>query len=129
VSRSLAPCGTRTRYVRGCRCSDCTRAQRLYRQDRDVGAETEPRSPFYFGCPPPGPWAAEGACRGLEPEIFFPTRGEGVKDALAICATCLVVDPCRDYAVANFVKWGIWGGTTERARRRIRFAQRRAAAS
>jgi WhiB family transcriptional regulator, redox-sensing transcriptional regulator len=51
---------------------------------------------------------------------FFPGRGESCRPAQAICARCLVQRECRDFAVANGEKHGIWGGLGERERRRLR---------
>lgn len=70
-------------------------------------------------------WVAEAACLGADPEIFFPIRGDNhmLAKAKAICAVCPVKDDCREYALTNFVKHGVWGGTSERERRRIRRAR------
>jgi WhiB family redox-sensing transcriptional regulator len=65
-------------------------------------------------------WVAEGACIGVDPEWFFPDRGEDVRRAKAICATCPVKDECLEYALENREKFGIWGGTSERERRGMR---------
>jgi WhiB family transcriptional regulator, redox-sensing transcriptional regulator len=62
-------------------------------------------------------------CRGLDPQMFHPDRGTAAKahtiqTALAVCAGCEVLEPCREYAIANRVA-GIWGGTTGRDRRAL----------
>jgi WhiB family redox-sensing transcriptional regulator len=75
----------------------------------------------------PAHWRARAACRGLDTELFFPGQGEPIEEAKAICAACSVRSQCADYALATRQRFGIWGGQTERDRRRIR-AQRRAAA-
>lgn len=67
----------------------------------------------------PSFWAA-GACRELPPEWFHPGRGESTRDAKAVCATCPVRPECFEWAVTRPEKFGIWGGTSERERRRIR---------
>jgi WhiB family transcriptional regulator, redox-sensing transcriptional regulator len=67
-------------------------------------------------------WQREAACRGLGVEsqaIFFPSRGESVEDARAICERCPVTDECLAFALENHCI-GVWGGTTERQRRRLR---------
>ena len=64
-------------------------------------------------------WRESAACRGLDPELFHPDRGEDVRPALAVCATCSVTEPCREQALADF-EVGVWGATTERQRRIIR---------
>jgi WhiB family redox-sensing transcriptional regulator len=61
-----------------------------------------------------------GSCRGMDPDIFFPDRGESLAPAKAICDGCIVKDECLDYAVENVERFGVWGGASERERRRIR---------
>ena len=69
-------------------------------------------------------WLEAAACRGLDPAIFFPERGEDEKPAKAICRTCKVRTECLIYALDSGEKFGVWGGTSERERRRLR-AERR----
>ena len=71
-------------------------------------------------------WMADGKCRDLDPATFFPNDGIGVQAAQRICAECPVRTPCLEYALANHVDHGVWGGTSERERRRI-LRQRRLA--
>lgn len=68
----------------------------------------------------PASFWADGACRHLPADLFHPERGESTKDAKAVCAACTVRIPCLEWALANHEKFGIWGGTSERERRRIR---------
>lgn len=70
-------------------------------------------------------WQANAACAGADPELFFPARGEPTATAKAVCATCPVRDPCREYALARTEKFGIWGGLSERERRALRRRRRR----
>lgn len=65
-----------------------------------------------------------GACQGLDPDIFFPDRGESLRPAKAVCDKCIVKDECLEYALASGERFGVWGGTSERERRRIRKARR-----
>lgn len=65
------------------------------------------------------PWMAYAACAYVDPEAWFPERGASPRDAKAICATCPVVAECREFALRNKERWGVWGQTTERERRRI----------
>lgn len=68
-------------------------------------------------------------CAESDPEAFFPERagGDGAKDyikmALAVCTDCPYKKACFDYAMKNS-EIGVWGGTTEIQRRRIRMANR-----
>lgn len=77
----------------------------------------------------PTPWQDLGACHGLDTSLFFPGRGESVAEAKAVCARCMVRSECADYALASGQRFGIWGGTTERERRRIRAEQREVTAA
>ena len=61
-----------------------------------------------------------GSCRGLDPELFHPERGGSTTDAKAVCGSCRVRVPCLEWALATRQPQGIWGGTSERERRRIR---------
>lgn len=68
----------------------------------------------------PAPWTVDAACKDKPQELFYPTRGEEVGLAKEICAGCPVRQPCLDYALDNGERFGVWGGTSERERRRIR---------
>jgi len=72
-------------------------------------------------------WQREAACRGLSVEesraIFFPTKGESIDQARTICEHCAVRDECLAFAVTNRCI-GVWGGTSERQRRRLRATDR-----
>ncbi|MCO8127862.1 WhiB family transcriptional regulator [Acidimicrobiia bacterium EGI L10123] len=71
---------------------------------------------------------ALGACRGADPDLFFPDRGESLEPAKRICSECVVRDECLEHALASGERFGVWGGTSERERRRIRRSRRTAAA-
>lgn len=64
-------------------------------------------------------WMADGNCRDHPPTVFFPSDGVGVERARKICATCPVATRCLDYALDNRIDHGVWGGTSERERRRV----------
>ena len=64
-------------------------------------------------------WMQKGKCRELPPETFFPSDGVGVEIARRICADCPVKEPCLEYALYNRIEHGVWGGASERERRRI----------
>lgn len=71
------------------------------------------------------PWQAHAACRGLDPDLFFPAPGESPAAAQAVCATCSVRTQCATAATFDRAeRHGVWGGLTERERRRIRRARR-----
>jgi len=62
---------------------------------------------------------ARGNCRDEVPSRFFPSDGVGVDHARRICATCPVREPCLEYALEQRIDHGVWGGASERERRRI----------
>jgi len=62
---------------------------------------------------------AQGKCKDMDPKIFFPSDGVGVVVAQNICADCPVKVDCLEYALADRVDHGVWGGASERQRRRI----------
>ena len=64
-------------------------------------------------------WMLDAHCRGISPAEFFPSDGTGVETAQRICAECSVRSECLEYALANRIDQGVWGGISERGRRRI----------
>ena len=68
----------------------------------------------------PVEWQTHARCHEVDPEIFFPERGGSSKAARAVCNQCSVRDQCLEYALNNKEQFGIWGGTSERERRRLR---------
>lgn len=72
-------------------------------------------------------WRELGACRGLEPSIFFPEEEDDATDAKEVCAGCGVRVACLEHALTIREKQGVWGGATERERRRIIRQRRRTA--
>lgn len=102
----------------GCRCGDCrwaaAEAQRRWRAAHRV-------------TPQPQPWQRpdrydQAACRGMDPDLFFPARGDtqAVNEAKATCAGCDVRALCAE--AGHGEHFGIWGGLSERQRRRKRTA-------
>lgn len=84
---------------------------------------SDERHSFWIELPfatPLGPWAKQGACRGVDVEMFYPERGEQVQAAVAVCVTCPVRRECLHHALTAPEKIGIWGGTPERRRRVLR---------
>ena len=74
-------------------------------------------------------WMVEGNCRTESPAQFFPSDGVGVDAARRVCATCPVKEPCLEYALTQRIDHGVWGGASERERRRILKSRRVAAAA
>ncbi len=68
-------------------------------------------------------WQSKANCMGVDPELFFPERGASTREAKEVCRGCVVRDNCLEFALANGEKFGIWGGMSERERRRIRRAR------
>lgn len=64
-------------------------------------------------------WMGAGSCRMYPPSMFFPSDGVGVDKARKICADCPVKTECLDHALENRIEHGVWGGCSERERRRI----------
>lgn len=68
-------------------------------------------------------WQSDALCAQTDPEAFFPEKGGSTRDAKKICTTCEVRAQCLEYALANDERFGIWGGLSERERRRLRRAR------
>lgn len=65
-------------------------------------------------------WQERGLCAQTDPEAFFPEKGGSTREAKRICQGCEVRDRCLEYALANDERFGIWGGLSERERRRLK---------
>jgi WhiB family redox-sensing transcriptional regulator len=67
-------------------------------------------------------WTKRAACAGMAGanRLFFPSRGESASEARWICQHCPVCAECLDYALRTGQRYGIWGGTSERDRRKMR---------
>jgi WhiB family transcriptional regulator, redox-sensing transcriptional regulator len=65
-------------------------------------------------------WQERANCLGVDPDLFFPERGASTREAKAVCRSCEVRVDCLEYALAHGEKFGIWGGLSERERRRVR---------
>jgi WhiB family redox-sensing transcriptional regulator len=75
------------------------------------------------------PWRAKAACLGLDPATFYPDPDDdsAAEPAKSVCANCAVRELCLEYALGYREKEGVWGGATERERRRIIRQRRRSA--
>jgi WhiB family redox-sensing transcriptional regulator len=71
-------------------------------------------------------WRLDALCAETDPEAFFPEKGGSTREAKRVCVGCEVRAECLEYALANDERFGIWGGLSERERRRIRLARRTA---
>jgi WhiB family transcriptional regulator, redox-sensing transcriptional regulator len=65
-------------------------------------------------------WQDRALCAETDPEAFFPEKGGSTREAKKVCLTCEVRSECLDYALANDERFGIWGGLSERERRRLK---------
>jgi WhiB family redox-sensing transcriptional regulator len=78
-------------------------------------------------------WQERANCLGVDPDLFFPERGASTREAKSVCRSCEVRLECLEYALAHGEKFGIWGGLSERERRRVRreraIARRKAGAA
>ncbi len=74
-------------------------------------------------------WRQRGACRGLDPDIFYPPSDDDAGEAKAVCAQCQVRQACLEFALDTREAEGIWGGATARERRRVLRQRRKTAAA
>lgn len=64
-------------------------------------------------------WQDDALCAQADPEAFFPEKGGSTREAKAICTRCPAIDACLQHALAYGERFGIWGGLSERERRRL----------
>lgn len=86
-----------------------------------TGADRSSVSPL-FEADDLGPmsWQDRALCAQTDPEAFFPEKGGSTREAKRVCGGCEVRAECLSYALANDERFGIWGGLSERERRRLR---------
>jgi len=65
-------------------------------------------------------WQEQALCSQTDPEAFFPEKGGSTREAKRICSRCDVKGECLEYALGHDERFGIWGGLSERERRRLR---------
>jgi WhiB family redox-sensing transcriptional regulator len=65
-------------------------------------------------------WQERALCAQTDPEAFFPEKGGSTREAKKVCLGCEVKAECLDYALGHDERFGIWGGMSERERRRVR---------
>ncbi|KSW29281.1 WhiB family transcriptional regulator [Cellulomonas sp. B6] len=76
-----------------------------------------------FGTPEddgPMGWQERALCAQTDPEAFFPEKGGSTREAKKVCTQCDVRSECLEYALANDERFGIWGGLSERERRKLK---------
>ena len=77
-----------------------------------------------FGLPEEASWQERALCAQTDPEAFFPEKGGSTREAKRICTGCEVRGECLEYALEHDERFGIWGGLSERERRRLKRARR-----
>ncbi len=65
-------------------------------------------------------WQERALCAQTDPEAFFPEKGGSTREAKRVCLSCDVRGECLDYALFNDERFGIWGGLSERERRKLK---------
>jgi WhiB family transcriptional regulator, redox-sensing transcriptional regulator len=71
-----------------------------------------------------GDWREDALCAETDPEAFFPEKGGSTREAKRVCSGCSVRAECLESALENDERFGIWGGLSERERRRLRVMRR-----
>ncbi|MCI7551153.1 MAG: WhiB family transcriptional regulator [Arcanobacterium sp.] len=64
-------------------------------------------------------WMEDALCAQTDPDIFYPEKGGSTTPATSVCNNCTVRAECLEYAVANDIRHGIWGGTSDNDRKRM----------
>ena len=65
-------------------------------------------------------WQDKALCAEVDPEMFYPEKGGSTREAKAVCRSCEVRAECLEYALDHAEAFGIWGGMSERERRRLK---------
>lgn len=85
------------------------------RPEQELGVLTD-----LFDAPEEQEWQDRALCAQTDPEAFFPEKGGSTREAKRICQGCEVKDDCLEYALAHDERFGIWGGLSERERRKLK---------
>lgn len=88
-------------------------------QPMDTFTEPEVKPPHPSFAFVDQPWASQALCAQTDPESFFPDKGGSTREAKKVCARCFVQAECLDWALTTNERFGIWGGLSERERRRL----------
>lgn len=70
--------------------------------------------------PTPHDWRRDGLCAQVDSEMFFPDRGGSSREAKKVCKACPVQAECLRWALDTEEHFGIWGGLSEKERRRLK---------
>lgn len=77
------------------------------------------RSAWEFDNHEPESWKADGICAQVDPDLWYPEKGGSTKKAKKVCSNCPVREQCLNYAMDHNERFGIWGGYSERERRKL----------
>ena len=89
-----------------------------------AAADPMPATPWVDGSSSEEAWRLNALCAETDPEAFFPEKGGSTREAKRVCSGCEVRAECLEFALANDERFGIWGGLSERERRRLRLMRR-----
>ena len=89
-----------------------------------AAADPMPAMPWVDGSPSEEAWRLNALCAETDPEAFFPEKGGSTREAKRVCSGCEVRVECLEFALASDERFGIWGGLSERERRRLRLMRR-----
>ena len=70
-------------------------------------------------------WRSQALCRDTDPDLFFPVGTTGpaidqIESAKEVCRQCPAQVSCLEFALATNQEAGVWGGTSEEERRKLR---------
>ena len=92
--------------------------------DREIAAQGDfamgGRSNLSISTNPDLSWQERALCAQTDPEAFFPEKGGSTREAKRVCLSCDVRSECLEYALGHDERFGIWGGLSERERRRLK---------
>lgn len=98
-----------------------------YRRANHVGAIPDRLN--IWALPHPPAWHEDAACTSIGGDEWFPNKGESTRDAKGICRTCPVITQCLNWALDHDERFGVWGGLSERERRKLKPTRRHTTAS
>lgn len=84
-----------------------------------LSPDTPPRHYDLSWFPEPPAFYEEARCASTDPDAFFPEKGGSTRKAKKVCLSCEVRSDCLNYALTNDERFGIWGGLSERERRKL----------